>query len=56
VNEGIVEGGEDVGFAEDELAFADLRTEGDSLLNGGRLLGSALGLIQDKKFNTVGHE
>jgi hypothetical protein len=44
VNEGIVEGGEDVGNAEDELAFTDLRTEGDSLLDGGRLLGSALGL------------
>jgi hypothetical protein len=59
VNEGIVEGGEDVSNAEDEFAFADLRTEGDSILNGGSLLGSALRLNAYKeknklRFSTVG--
>lgn len=34
VDEGIVEGGEDTGNAEDELALADLGTQGDVLLGG----------------------
>jgi hypothetical protein len=53
VNESIVEGGEDVSNAEDEFAFADLGTESNSLLNGGGLLGSALGLMTEEQHVSI---
>ena len=39
MDEGIVEGGEDVGNAKHELALGDLRTKGGGLLGRGNLLG-----------------